>query len=269
MKFFITSVLLSLSGYLLHHIVDAAESNPYSMTTLEQVINRAFVAKLEDRTWQRVFGQGSSGSYVLPDLLPQPICGGGSIEDWPLPASVADESKRESDLARVLESGVFTCGYLSNLIHETRTLNGDNTVLIGTNSTGYVWGIIPEFWQEMISFVSSELPAANAAAWNLQWKLYSTPQETLNALAAGEIDALCGSTYSRHSSYNRSASLLPFSHLSIYFSIALFKTGGQLERTTTRLTTRQWPEPMPFICRLVLCICKRSLSLYTPTILLV
>lgn len=163
---------------------------PFAMTSLERVFARAFNALVADGTWSSTFGK-------YPEhLAPQPYCQGGNYDEmWPLPY-VIDEAATEpfdakTDLAKVMDRGKFRCGYIRDSDYHGNLNAGsaaaEAVTMIETTDTD-ASGLIPDFWQKLVDEVAED----TSTPIELEWKLYDTSQLTLEALAAGEIDAACG-----------------------------------------------------------------------------
>lgn len=153
----------------------SAIKTPLAMTSLEQVMTRAYNARILDGTFDTIY----SG---LENVFPQPFCS-GDISDWPLPEVVPS-----TDLAAVLERGVFRCGWIEN-VHYVTTPENVVTIASG-NATNQVTGLMADWWLSIVDYVSEE---SGLGFLDLEWRLYPSSQASFEALAAGEVDALCAS----------------------------------------------------------------------------
>jgi len=162
-------------------------------TSLERVMTRAYQARIRDGTWRRVFGNSASS-----DLMPQPFCN-GDVDAWsPDDAQEGDNvlaDEQGTDLARVVETGVFTCGFLSNAKFEAKNpfLPEENatTLLIETGVFVdlLITGALVEYWESLVSYLSDVV----GKEIDLQWNLFETEQTLFERLRDGNVDALCGS----------------------------------------------------------------------------
>lgn len=165
-----------------------------TMTSLEQLMTRAYQERIRDGTWNQIFGD-------LELTSPQPFCN-GNVESWPFPKKIVSGS----DLEKVLVGRIFKCGYVKNIqfmaaqkISSNSNSGGSSSstelkdvILIGTNET-HAEGLIVDYWNSMIDFINGEaFKDEGEDPIVLQWKLYDTPDEALNALLVGEIDSACG-----------------------------------------------------------------------------
>ena len=142
----------------------------FESTTLEQVVTKAFNVRVADGSWSMLGG--------LVDTRLVSFCT-GSAENWPLP-----EVKPDSDLARVIDTGVFRCGYTQGVTFGS--VNGEIFIQTGT-ATNEVSGLAVDFWNVLMEEMSILLSTPIAA----EWTLYPTSQDVLTALYNGEVDSAC------------------------------------------------------------------------------
>lgn len=167
-----------------------------TMTTLEQLMTRAYQEKIQDGTWHSIFSD-------LELISPQPFCS-GNTESWPWPKiQIGSETVGRSDLEKVITGRIFNCGYVKNIKFTAAQDMSDgvdgsmsssslrDVVLIETNET-HAEGLLVDYWNAMIDYINKEaFKDVGEDPILLQWKLYDTPDEALEALLAGEIDAAC------------------------------------------------------------------------------
>lgn len=150
-----------------------------TMTTLEQVMTQAYNVRVADGTWDRHFAG-------LIDLEAQPFCTGAS-NAWPTP--VEEEETDGSDLLRVLDKGVFTCGRVANVKHVSNDPAADTPLIeTGNATTNAVTGLVAEFWDSVVAAASD----AMGTQIQLEWQLFESSQATLDAVRDGTVDAACG-----------------------------------------------------------------------------
>lgn len=165
-------VLLLLQVQLVLGNRTVAPSSLFKGTSLEQLITRAFNARVADGTWASIYG-----SY--DDLIEQPYCS-GFVDDWLLPEVTGD-------LQRVLEKGVFTCGYSQNVNYEVAG-SPENGILIRAGETpDTLTGMHVDWWESLIEYAGEAIDTP----MQLEWKLYPSSQDAFTALYEGEIDAMC------------------------------------------------------------------------------
>lgn len=175
--FLIAEVLFLLVGVIVQVRGQDGDNDdqPYAGTTLEQLMTRAYNARVADGTWDDTFGD-------MPDIHQQAFCN-GATDDWPIPPVESG-----TDLERVVQAGVFKCGYVQNA--DYKSTNGETLIASGEES-GTVQGLVVDYWNSMVNYASNAI----GEDINLEWTLYSTPQEVLDALKTGGsdgIDAACG-----------------------------------------------------------------------------
>lgn len=149
----------------------------------EQVLNAVFNALVADSTWSSIFG-----SYR--DIDPPTFCDGST---WPIPTIQSG-----SDLEKVLQAGVFRCGYIANQTIEVASRPSNAVLLSTTNNT--VSGLIDDWWHAIIDYLSGisfthELAGqglTGRVAMDLAWTLYSSTDDMWNALYTGGLDGVCG-----------------------------------------------------------------------------
>jgi len=169
----------------------ATSSTSSSMTSLEQLATRAFNAKIADGTWRRLFGA------TADTRPPQPYCNGVVDNSWPVVPSSAVVPG--SDLERAARTGKFRCAFVAPyslrssdnttvLLLETQVLpsdDDDDDSGVAGSSSNRVSGIIHEYWREMTEYIGTVV----GSTLELEWKLYATSREVLEAVANGEADA--------------------------------------------------------------------------------
>jgi len=146
-------------------------SSSYPKTSLEIVFTWAFNQGVENGDWNRIFG-GQEG------IRDGSFCT-GAPENWQIPD---DSSDLASDLTRVVERGTFRCGYIRNL--------DEGAVIRAGNTSESVSGAIPDWWDALAGYVSGTLQDSPPIA--IEWMLYDSAQEVLDAVHSGEADAACG-----------------------------------------------------------------------------
>jgi hypothetical protein len=163
--------LLFLSSTLAAAVLPLTVS-AYGPTTLEQALTRAYNLKVSDGTWASLFGRES-----LTDFRADNFCT-GSVDGWAVPLPTGD-------LARVLTNGVFQCGHIMKT--NFATPEGEVLLRAGDTPDGEVIGAGNDLWVAMIEELSNMYDQEIV----LNWKLYPTSQEVLDALQSGELDGAC------------------------------------------------------------------------------
>jgi len=148
----------------------ALSTEPYLKTSLEILFTQAFNRAVQNSDWNRIFGSSTG-------VRASSMCT-GSADTWLTPESPA---KPGSDLARVLERGAFRCGYIRNL--DEGTMKSGETV-------DSVTGAIPDFWSLLATYAGEAMNVTTPLT--VEWMLYDSAQDVLDAVVSGSVDAACG-----------------------------------------------------------------------------
>jgi len=167
----------------------------FGPTTLEQALTHAYNLQIADGTWARTFGRSS-----LSDFRADNFCT-GSVEGWPIPTvepgtdlarvifgndAGADPAADGASTSSAANNSTFHCGFLEDIKFATPT--GEVMILTSKADNGTVTGAVVDFWEGLVE----KLGAMYETELTLQWKLYPSAQDVLDALQSGELDAGCG-----------------------------------------------------------------------------
>jgi len=153
-------------------VVGLCSFSVLARTSLELAFFAAFNERVQDGTWGSVIGYPHSGLYGGN------LCLGG-LSDAEYPDIVSN-----TDLAYVLNTGVFKCGFNHGLIQYTI----DGQVLIDTTGPTARGKIVDLFSHLGISISNHYGPQVNVV-WDTN---LSSTTAVLNAVINGTLDAACG-----------------------------------------------------------------------------
>jgi hypothetical protein len=143
-----------------------------AITSLQQAFYAAFNARVQDGTWTSVIGYPSSGLF------------GGNLCLGDLSDAEYPEVEEGTDLAYVLQTGQFICGYNSNL----KQYASDGQVLLDTTGPTARGKIV-----DLFAFLGISISAHYGPQVNVVWNTnLSTTNAVLNAVINGTFDAACG-----------------------------------------------------------------------------
>ena len=142
-----------------------------SVTSLEALYNYAFNAVVSQGSWAAEYGPLSNINFPM-------FCSGDS-EGWLLDDFI--DPSPDSDLARVLESGVFKAGGGGFDLYDP-----DGNLIEGTDAEGNSYGPAINFVGEIVSIMSN----VTESELVLEWTLFNTSQSALQSLYDGTIDAV-------------------------------------------------------------------------------
>jgi len=148
-----------------------AEPIKSAKTSLEVAAINAYESLVGSDRWFDFFG-GISG------IEPTDYCT-GQPQYWPPP--VVPETK--SDLAKMLDNGIFTCGYSENFV----AYASDGQVLIDSRN-GNITGLIPSFWAALVQQIGASYNKDLA----LVWVITNSSKAVFDLLNDGVIDSACG-----------------------------------------------------------------------------
>lgn len=175
----LSELLLQRRNVFVNAVASDTMDNSLAATSLEQLMTRAYNARVADSTFDDIF-------LGIEGMLPNSFCR-GSVSDWPVP-----NVEEETDLQRVIDAGVFRCGYVQNQRIASRDGDPDEEVVIlqTGSEVNEVEGAVVDWWNSLVSYAATEVDADQGL--DVEWILFPSSQDVFDGLAQGAIDAACG-----------------------------------------------------------------------------